>query len=249
MIRFFVLIFLLYFKQLTAQKYFPDTLCGKDTVHVNEPARRHVQTKYYHENFKPYKYVICKSRSKFGVRNEIGLSNIYYNNNIGNWLGNKRSFYWGILLAYHNLNYGFSIRLNTFNPKTDLNFEGVTIPKNAVLNLVKFDYFVAYSVNFNNLISIEPYIGLNRTQFLLINSDEINLQFKFKEALGVSTGIKFNKYFEVKRYTYVSIYGTMGYTYADLKNIHPQFNNGFYEWNIGLAYKRYFIKRVIKIID
>ena len=87
--------------------------------------------------------------------------------------------------------------------------------------------------------------GLNLAR--LTNIDNNNTKSDF--YIGGLVDIKFNKYFEVKRYTYVSIYGTMGYTYADLKNIHPQFNNGFYEWNIGLAYKRYFIKRVIKIID
>ena len=42
----------------------------------------------------------------------------------------------------------------------------------------QFSYF---SVDFEKLISLEPYAGYNRTSFRVINEDELNQEFTFNK--------------------------------------------------------------------
>lgn len=135
------------------------------------------------------------------------------------------------------LNFGFRFKPWSIDPKKEMEFNGQTLPTTARLNNIRLDYYVGYSLDFEKLISLEPYAGYNRTSFLVIVEDKLNQEFTFNKTGGLIIGTTVNKYFKLKDYGYISVFGTVGYGFVDYKKVHPDLDNGYFEWNVGIAYK------------
>ncbi len=231
------------------QKWDKEPICSADTLIV-EP---HLPMKYIPKNLdtlnqKPYRIILCRTRSNVGFRAEIGFSNYYYRKQTTSWIGQHSSPNFNFILTIDKLNFGFRFKPWTINPKKEINFEGQTIPTTAKLNSIKLDYYIGYSLDFEKLISIEPYIGYNRSSFIIINEDEINKEFSFVKSGGLIIGTTLNKYFKIKEAKYISVFGTAGYGFVNYEKIHPDLDNGYFEWNIGVSYKGFLTKRFNKRI-
>ncbi|WP_155977759.1 hypothetical protein [Pedobacter glucosidilyticus] len=232
------------------QKWTPEIICSTDTL-VIEP---YISMKYSPKkkdtvNIEPYKVVQCHTRSRIGFRMDIAVSNYYYRNKTTSWIGQHGGPNFNFFLTVDKLNFGFRFKPWSINPKKELNFNGQTLLTTATLNNIKLDYYVGYSFDFEKLISIEPYLGYNRTSFFVINEDELNQAFTFNKTGGLIFGTTLNKYFKLKNYSYLSVFGTLGYSFTDYKKVHPDLDNGYFEWNLGIAVKSFGIKRFNKRIE
>jgi len=232
------------------QKWNPETICSSDTLIV-EPYR---PMKYNPENTealtqKPYKIVECKTRSDIGFRFEIAVSNYYYGEKTTSWIGQHGGPNFNFILVVDKLNFGFRFKPWSVEPKKELDFNGQTLPTTATLNVIKLDYYLGYSFDFKKLISVEPYVGYNRSSFVVINEDELNQKFTFDKTGGPIVGATLNKYFKLKEYEYLSVIGTAGYGFVNYEKVHSALDNGYFEWNLGIAYKGFATKRFNKRVD
>ena len=210
--------------------------------------------KFIPENYdtsklKPYKVIECRTRSFLGFRVEIGISNYYYGTMTKKWIGNHIGPNFNFILTIDRINLGFRFKPWTVNPQKELAFNGQTMPTNAKLNPIKLDYYIGYSFDFKYLLSIEPYIGYNRSLFVVINEDELKQEFKLNKTGGLLIGTTINKYFNFNEYKYLTLFCSFGYGFVDYKKIHPDLDYGYFEWNVGIALKGFNIKKFYKRID
>lgn len=233
-----------------AQKWNQEIICSSDTLTV-EP---HLSKKYNQwvkdsVNQKPYKIVYCHTRSNVGFRMDFAVSNYYYGDKTSSWIGQHGGPNFNFILTISKLNFGFRFKPWTLSPKKELIFNGLTLPTTANLNNIRLDYYVGYSIDFDKLISLEPYIGYNRTSFHGVNNDLTVRNFSFNNTGGLIVGTTLNKYFHLKNYGYISVFGTLGYGFVDYKSVHPELDNGYLEWNIGIALKSFGVKHYSKRVE
>lgn len=232
------------------QKWNPETICSSDTLIV-EP---YISMKYNPEtiftpNQKPYKIVQCRTRSNIGFRFEIAVSNYYYGEKTTSWIGQHGGPNFNFIMVVDKLNFGFRFKPWSIDPKKEMDFNGQMLPTTARLNVIKLDYYLGYSFDFEKLISVEPYVGYNRSSFIVINEDELNQKFIFDKTGGLIVGATVNKYFKIKEYEYLSVFGTVGYGFVNYEKVHSALDNGYFEWNLGIAYKAFATKRFNKRVE
>jgi hypothetical protein len=252
MTRIFLIITTIIFSSITVsgQKWNPEIICSSDTLIV-EP---YLSMKYNPEktdslNQKPYKIVQCITRSNIGFRFDIAVSSYYYGEKTTSWIGQHGGPNFNFILVVDKLNFGFRFKPWTIDPKKEMDFNGQTLPTTAKLNSIKLDYYAGYSFDFEKLISVEPYIGYNCSSFIVINEDELNQKFTFDKTGGLIIGTTLNKYFKIKEYEYLSVFGTVGYGFVNYGKVHSDLDNGYFEWNLGIAYKGFATKRFNKKVE
>ena len=235
---------------LFGQKWNPEIICSTDTLTV-EPyiSMKHTPKKANNLNQELFKIVKCRTRSTVGFRMDVAISNYYYGDKTTSWLGQHGGPNFNFILVVNKLNFGLRFKPWTIDPKKEMAFNGQILPTTANLNNIKLDYYTGYSMDFGRLISVEPYLGYNRTSFLVINEDELNQKFSFNKTGGLILGTTLNKYFKIKEHEYMSVFGTVGYGFIDYRKVHPDLDNGYFEWNIGIAYKGFGIKQLDKRVD
>ncbi len=232
------------------QKWNSEIICSSDTLTV-EP---YVSMKYNPDkmdsvNQELYKIVQCRTRSNVGFRMDIAVSNYYYGDKTTSWIGQHGGPNFNFILVVNKLNFGFRFKPWTIEPKQEMDFNGQILPTTANLNNIRLDYYVGYSVDFEKLVSVEPYLGYNRTSFLVIDEVELNQEFTFDKTGGLIVGTTLNKYFKLKVYGYISVFGTVGYGFVNYKKVHSDLDNGYFEWNLGVAMKVFGTKRFNKRVE
>ncbi len=205
---------------------------------------------YYNKyDLTSYKAIKIEQRSKMAFRFEGGYTFYSYDNKTAAWLGSAGSANLNFIGSYDNISLGLKFKLATITPQKELIFNNVVLTNLADLNPVKIDYFISYSLDYDPLISIEPYIGFTQSVFEVINEEELNQKYSIQNSFGPIAGITLNKYFLVRKYSYIAIFGTMGYGFVDFKRTHPDLGYGYLEYTIGIAYKRFGNKIVYKKIE
>lgn len=210
-----------------AQQIDRTTICGTDTVTIRE----------HRGDFKAF---VCQRGGDFGVRIELGYTSYHHSTHTQRWLGNYGGPNFGLILAYRKLNAGVRFKLATVNPRQNLVFNNDTLTALAKLNPARIDYFAGYSFDFKYNFSIEPYLGYSRNIFHVINEEELNTTYHIEPASGMIAGISVNKYFKLrKRDTFLAVFGNLGYATTQYQSTHPQLDKGYWEWTLGIAYKRF----------
>lgn len=223
------------------QRYDKEKHCGTDTIMVNNYIRK------TGESIK-YKIFQCTQVSNFGIRVDIGFNTYTYSNNTKQWLGYHNGVLLGLTGAYKNFNFGIKFKPATVNPKSVLVFNGDTLPKNAELNPIKFEYDISYSLALKYNFAIEPYIALTNNSFHVINQNELNKNYKISKSIGLTTGLTLNKYFQLKDFRFLAVFVKYGYGFTNFKKTNSQLSTGYADLSLGLAYKafskRKFLSRI-----
>jgi len=231
------------------QKWTPEIICSTDTL-IIEPYRSIKYDPIEDDSLyqKPYKVVQCKTRTNLGFRIEFAISKYYYGNKTQEWIGQHGGPNFNFALVFDKFNFGFRFKPWTFTPKKEIMFNGQTLPTTAQVNTIKLDYYLGYSIDFNKLVSVEPYVGYNRSSFIVINETELNKNFNINKTGGIIIGTTFNKYIKLKGYEYLSFIATIGYAFVKYEKVHYEFDKGYLEWNLGIAIKGFLPKRYNKKI-
>lgn len=257
MLRYFLVLLTLYFGILDSygQIWDHEPECSTDTMlvepYVNSQPLIIKNQQYLRDSimFKPYKIVKCSTRSKIGLREEVSVSKYYYNKKTADWSGKHPSLNVNYIFTIDRMNFGVRFKIWTISPKAEMDFDGKILPKEARLNSAKLDYYAGYSFDFKNLISFEPYAGYNRSLFYVVNEDKIKQEFKLHKTGGLIIGSTVNKYIEIKRYGYLSLFGSLGYGFVNYEKVNSQLDNGYFEWNLGIALKGYVLKQLHNKIE
>ena len=232
------------------QKFDKEIICSTDTlvvfpiVSMKQPIE-HSES----EEKESYKIVKCRTCTNFGYQIEIGFSKYYYGEKTYSWIGNHGGPDFGLSLFIYNINLGARFKPWTTNPKKEMIFNGQVIPTTIKFNPTKIDYYIGYSINLEKLWSVQPYFGYNRSSFEILEADEIYKNFEFDKTGGIIFGVTTNKYFKMKDYEFLSIFSSIGYGLIDFEKIHPDLDNNYFEWTIGIAYKGFAIRRFNKKIE
>lgn len=240
----FILFLAIYSYTTSAQQYSREARCGSDTITTDHRSHKI----YFVDSASRFRAVECTSVSKLGIRLDVGMAGYNYNNKTSQWLGNHRGALIGISIAHNNFNIGVRCKPWTVNPDKELVFDGDTLPLNAKVNPVKFDYFVSYSINFRNNISLEPYAGVSQNVFYVINEDILKRSFAIPDSYGMITGVTINKYLPIREFQFLTVFLTGGYSAIDFSQTHNFLGRGYLEWAVGIGYKsfgqRSFLRRV-----
>ena len=229
--------------RIYAQKWINEVICSTDTLVVEpQTEARSLQKNQKEIEFQPYRIVECRTRSNFGLRLDVAVSNYYYGEKTTSWLGQHAGPNINLSLTVDKFNIGIRFKPWTVEPQKELEFNGVILPTTARLNPIKIDYYLGYSIDFDRLISIEPYLGYNHSSFVVINEDVLNQNFSFENTGGLILGTTVNKYFRLKDYEYLSIFGSIGYGFVNFEKVQPSLDNGYLEWNLGIAFKGFFTR-------
>jgi hypothetical protein len=239
--RAIILLLITFSFNLYAQKWSNELLCTSDTLVVEpQPKMRNVTKNQDQRELQPYRIVQCRTRSNFGLRFDVAVSNYYYGEQTTSWLGQHAGPNFNFVLTIEKFNVGFRFKPWTIEPQKELEFNGVILPTTARLNPIKIDYYVGFSFDFERLISLEPYLGYNRSSFVVINEDVLNQNFSFEKTGGLVLGTTVNKYFRLKDYEYLSLFGSIGYGFVNFEKVQSSLDNGYFEWNLGIAFKGFF---------
>lgn len=186
-----------------------------------------------------YKAFECIQVAKAGIRVELGYTSFSYNHRTKNWLGNPGGLLVGLTFVHSRFNIGTKFKFATTTPKSQLAFNGDTLTYEAKLNPPKIDFYAGYSFDFKHNLSIEPYVGVARNLFYVINENELNKSFDIPKVHGLITGVTLNKYFKLKEFQFLSLFITYGYGFSNFKKVHSSLGVGYSEWTLGLSYKAF----------
>jgi len=249
---FFILFIVILLNKISfAQKWIPETICSTDTVLV-EPYQAMKYNAAKPDSLtpaEPYKVVECKTRSNVGFRIDVAVSKYYYGEKTASWMGQHGGPNFNFIFTLNKWNLGFRFKPWTFSPKKEMEFNGHMLPTSAKVNTIKLDYYVGYSFDFEKLVSLEPYLGYNRTSLVVINEEDLNQTYKLYETGGFIAGATLNKYFKIKEYEYISVFASAGYAFVNYKKVHPDFDKGYFEWNFGVAYKGFLTRLFDRKVD
>lgn len=218
------------------QQYNKEKACGIDTITIDLIDRKTGERIQY-------KALECTQVGKAGIRFDIGRSSYSYDQKTKKWLGNHGAALIGLSFVHGKLNIGAKFKLASTSPASKLAFNGDTLPLNAKLNPPKIDLYAGYSFDLEHNISIEPYIGLTRNLFYVINEDELNKNFNIRPSHGLLTGLTLNKYFRLKEFQFISVFLKYAYGFTNFRKTHPALGRGQSEWALGLSYKVFAKKR------
>lgn len=214
-----------------SQVYNRSPTCGTDTIHVHYRDRMRFDTVEYYA-------FECTRVGKAGLRFDFGPVRSRYDKATENWLGNHAGAILGAAFVHDKFNIGIKMKVETnLEPGSELVFNGDTVPFEAKLNPIRLDFYAGYSLNLKFNFTIEPYVGVTRNVFYVINEEELNKEFSIPKFTGLNTGITLNKYFRLKEFQFLSIFLTYGYGFANFKKINSSLGSNYSEWNFGLAYK------------
>lgn len=164
-----ILVYLYISSNLLGQQWNNDTICSNDTLIIKPRYRTKFSANPSDSELIPYKIIRCITRSNIGYRFELGYSNYYYGSQMTNWIGQHGGPNFNFIVTIDKLNFGFRFKPWTVNPKKEMEFGGKIVPTTADLNIIKLDYYLGYSFDFSRLFSLEPYVGYNRSLFIVIN--------------------------------------------------------------------------------
>lgn len=226
-----------------AQLYNRNPTCGTDTIHVSYRNRMTWDSV-------DYLAFDCLGVGKAGIRFDFGHVRSLYNRPTENWLGNHSGVIVGVALVHDKFNIGLRLKAETNkNPNSELLFNGDTVPYEARLNPVRVDFYAGYSLDLKFNFSIEPYIGITRNIFHVINEEELNKEFSIPRFTGLNAGITLNKYFRLKEFQFLTIFLSYGYGSSNFKKMNSTLGSGYTEWSFGLAYKVFAKKSFHKKIN
>jgi hypothetical protein len=235
---------------LTAQASFSqirdkEIRCSPVPIVVNKLNRKIVDNEIV-DSVYTIKILRCISSSPIGLRFGVGFSYYYYNKSTSDWLGNHGGPDFSITLAIENANFGLRFKPWTMNPQNPIEINGDILPMAAKLNPVKINYFFSYNFNIQHDITLEPAIGYSACSFIVLNEDDLGQEFNIPKTGGLLTSFTINKYLRFKYNEFFSIFTTAEYAFVDYSKLNPELDNGYFSWTIGLAFKGYFKKQVLK---
>lgn len=239
---FSIFIFFILAATCYGQLYNKEKHCGADTINVDTYNRK------TGESIK-YKAFECTQVSNFGIRVDIGFNTYSYSNNTKQWLGDHNGALFGLTLAYKNFNFGVKFKPATVNPKSVLVFNGDTLPKNADLNPIKFEYDISYSLALKYNFAIEPYIALTNNSFHVINEKDLNKNYKISKIIGLTTGLTLNKYFKLNEFKFLAVFVKYGYGFTNFKKANSQLGRGYSDFSVGIAYKAFYKRNFLNPIN
>lgn len=176
----------------------------------------------------------------------INLGGYYsrYKLNTKNWLGDINSPHFSIQLKYNKFGLGFNFKPSTNHPYQELVFGGEVMTHFTKLNVINTEFYLSYSLDFPLGLSLEPYLGINRVSFNVINEDEIEQKFNLNNTSGFMLGSRLNKYWRLQTGTgtneqqdlFFSIFADYYYAWTNFKRVHERLDNHFYSWGFGVSF-------------
>lgn len=177
----------------------------------------------------------------FGIY--LGGEYYRYQENTKNWLGDINAAHISLHLKFNKIGFGAAFKPSTNNPYQTLVFDGEPMTHYSKLNVINTEYFLTYSLDFPLGLSLEPTLGMNRVNFIVINEEELGQTFNLNSATGLLLGSKLQKYWQLQTNTgttfqedfFFSIFASFNHSWINFSRVHPRLNNNFYNWGFGIS--------------
>ena len=190
----------------------------------------------------------CVKSSPLGLKLEAGYSRYFYSKKTAEWLGQHGGPNFGLTFIFENANVGVKFKPWTLDTKNSLDINGYVLPIMTKLNPIKIDYFLSYNFNLQRNITFEPSIGYTRSIFVIMNEESAGSSFSIPITGGLVLGISSSKYFTLNYNEFLSIFGNVEYAFVDYTKVSSDLGYGYFDFTIGIAFKGYFKKLVLKRI-
>jgi hypothetical protein len=233
---------------VSAQKYERDTICTDETIIKEETVSKKVGGRLVDSTY-TYKAVLCNTRSLVGIGFGTGISVYNYNEKTDEWLGQHITANFFASIVYGKASFGFRYKTGLVSNKKEMVFDGKILTKQADLQPRRFDYTLAYSLDFNEIISFEPFVGYTRSSFSVYNEAWVEETYSFSKTGGLLTGLNLHAYVYRNVNRYMVLSAKFGYGFVDFSKVHPDLDKGYFEWSIDFALKAYFPKSVYRKVE
>lgn len=227
-------------------EYYKTEVCSPDTITIDN---NNLKIRLPIDSLPTHREIWCTSISDLGIRIEFGFFGALYDKRTKIWMENSFGPAVGISISYRQFNFGVRPKVTTMLPRNNLIFGGDTLYDYFHVNPIKFDFFVGYSIDFDNLFSIEPYLAFSRNEFHVINQEDFNKSFKIPSFNSFKLGFTLNKYFSRKEYQFFTIFFNYAYSFANFTNINSQLGKGYNDFTLGIAHKAFSKVRKVYRID
>jgi len=217
-------------------KFYRAETCSTDTIVIDNST---LKRRLLIDSLPTHREIECSFISDFGIRFELGFSGFIYDSNTNTWLTNSPGLTGGISLAFRQFNFGVRFKTTTITPKNNLVFGSDTLTNNFYLNPNKIDYYLGYSLDFDHLISIEPFAAFSQNIFSVINESDYNKTFSIPKLNGLKMGFTFNKYFKKKEFYFFTVFFNYAYSIVDFSKVNIELGKGYHDFTLGIAYKMY----------
>jgi len=244
---FLLLIIILIGEALNCQIREKGLICDPNPTVINRLNRKFVNNKVVDSTY-TIRIFRCVKSSPLGLRFDAGYSRYFYNRKTADWIGQHGGSHFGLTFIIENINLGFKFRPWTLYPKKSLDINGNALPLTTKLNPIKFDYFLSYNFNLKGNITFEPVLGYTRSSFVILNEDKTGYSFNIPKTGGLLAGISASKYLTIKSNEFLSIFSNVQYAFVDYSKVSSDLGFGYFDWSLGITFKGYFKKLVLKRI-
>lgn len=240
-IYYFILFLLLVLCQgnLLAQKWEPLINCSLDTLDVGGKLGAKYQPVQNLET-STFEILKCETRSDFGLsfQSAYGVNKFAKNNDFFDDYG-QMNLQFGV--HFRNWQLAYAVHIGTKVLNKDMLFEADSLKQGDKFNHLGQSILLGYSLNFNSLISVEPYMGISTNKFLTIGTAEGKVS---KPIIGNVLGAKLYKYFNLKahQHAYMGLFLNASYHNLALDQLNPMLENHYINFSVGLVVKGYFKK-------
>ena len=189
--------------------------------------------------------------SNWGLSLDVG--GVYYNYDklTNEYIENHWSG--GFSLSVFRKNFSLDCYFNpaTVNVIQPLDFGYQILEENANLNVIRTGVLGGYTINLPHYFGVQPQIGLLRTQFLVINEEELGLHYTFERTTGAIGSISLNKYFKMRPVgEFLVLHLSGAIAYSNYEKMYHLLGNSYTFFEIGVGYHGWFRKKKeVKIID
>jgi len=222
-------------------------ICDPYPTVINKLNRKLVNNKIVDSTY-TIRILKCVKSSPLGLKFEAGYSRYFYNRKTAEWIGQHGGPTFGLTFIIENTNVGVKFKPWTLDTKESLDINGYALPMNTKLNPIKIDYFLSYNFTLKRNIIFEPALGYTRSIFVILNEDITGSSFSIPKTGGFLVGISASKYITINYNEFLSIFGNVEYAFVNYSKVSSDLGYGYFDFTLGIAFKGYFKKLVLKRI-
>jgi hypothetical protein len=175
------------------------------------------------------------TKSPWGMK--FGIGGLYHQMPNQNYINNKLAFAGSISLFYNHIFIRGEVFSIDFSPNDYIYFGKYLFSTKAEFTSINLNTELGYCINFNKKWSSDFRIGMNFTDFNLVNSEELGVSYTSETIAGVLFGITLERYFKLNVFRYLVLGLNIDYYSTNYGSISPDLNRGSINYSLTAAYK------------
>lgn len=177
---------------------------------------------------------------QLGLKFEIG--GLLHQKLNQNFINAKLAYAGGISLSYKLLYIKNEVYTIEFSPNKEMHFDKIVIDNTAKFISLNLNSSLGYMYYFNSIWSSSFWIGINMTDFDIVNSEEINEIYSSNFLIGGIVGTSIDRYIELKDNKCLALSLGIAYYSTNYNSISRDLKRSSLNYSLSVAYIFWFKK-------